>query len=158
RRDAETLVAKMRELIAAEVKIRIEAETKQKVEEEQKQAEARARQQAEAKRKEEQKQDTATVARVAGWWPVSALAAAAIVMSLIGFGGYTFVQQAAEPPGQSVAEADARMAAAKMLGFDLAPLTDELRKKNNIRDDVKGVLVTGVGRNSNDQSLVGKVI
>src|SRR5262249_52898453 len=50
RRAAETLVAKIREVIAAEVKIRMEAETKQKVEEEQKRSEARARQQAEEER------------------------------------------------------------------------------------------------------------
>ena len=32
----------------------------------------------------------------------------------------------------------------KALGLDLANLTDELRKKHNIKDKVKGVLITGV--------------
>jgi serine protease Do len=36
----------------------------------------------------------------------------------------------------------------KALGLDLANLTDELRKKNNIKDKVKGVLITGVDANS----------
>jgi serine protease Do len=34
------------------------------------------------------------------------------------------------------------------LGLDLANLTDELRKKHNIKDKVKGVLITGVAPNS----------
>src|ERR1017187_24982 len=36
----------------------------------------------------------------------------------------------------------------KALGLDLANLTDELRKKHNIKDKVKGVLITGVAANS----------
>jgi serine protease Do len=36
----------------------------------------------------------------------------------------------------------------KALGLDLANLTPELRKKNNIKDKVKGVLITGVDPNS----------
>ncbi len=36
----------------------------------------------------------------------------------------------------------------KALGLDLANLTDELRKKNNIKDSVKGVLITAVEPNS----------
>ncbi len=36
----------------------------------------------------------------------------------------------------------------KALGLDLANLTDELRKKNNIKDKVKGVLITSVEPNS----------
>src|SRR5450631_820154 len=36
----------------------------------------------------------------------------------------------------------------KALGLDLANLTEELRKKHNIKDKVKGVLITGVDANS----------
>jgi serine protease Do len=36
----------------------------------------------------------------------------------------------------------------KALGLDLANLTDDLRKKHNIKDKVKGVLITGVDPNS----------
>ncbi len=36
----------------------------------------------------------------------------------------------------------------KALGLDLANLTDELRKKHNIKDKVKGVLITGVDADS----------
>ena len=36
----------------------------------------------------------------------------------------------------------------KALGLDLANLTDELRKKHNIKDKVKGVLIAGVDANS----------
>jgi serine protease Do len=36
----------------------------------------------------------------------------------------------------------------KALGLDLANLTDELRKKHNIKDKVKGVLITGVDAHS----------
>jgi hypothetical protein len=39
-------------------------------------------------------------------------------------------------------------AVGKVLGLDLANLTDELRKKHNIEDRVKGVLITGVDPNS----------
>ena len=36
----------------------------------------------------------------------------------------------------------------KALGLDLANLTDDLRKKHNIKDKVKGVVITGVDPNS----------
>jgi serine protease Do len=36
----------------------------------------------------------------------------------------------------------------KALGLDLANLTDDLRKKHNIKDKVKGVVITGVDANS----------
>jgi serine protease Do len=39
-------------------------------------------------------------------------------------------------------------AVGKVLGLDLADLTDELRKKHNIEDRVKGVLIAGVDPNS----------
>ena len=35
-----------------------------------------------------------------------------------------------------------------ILGLDLVDLTDELRKKHNIKDDVRGVLITAVDPNS----------
>jgi serine protease Do len=43
---------------------------------------------------------------------------------------------------------EAKPAVKKALGLDLANLTDELRKKHNIKDKVKGVLITGVDPNS----------
>lgn len=43
---------------------------------------------------------------------------------------------------------DAKPVVKKALGLDLANLTDELRKKHNIKDKVKGVLITGVDPNS----------
>ena len=43
---------------------------------------------------------------------------------------------------------DDKPAIKKALGLDLANLTDELRKKHNIKDKVKGVLITGVDPNS----------
>jgi serine protease Do len=43
---------------------------------------------------------------------------------------------------------DSKPAVKKALGLDLANLTDELRKKHNIKDRVKGVLITGVDPNS----------
>src|SRR6185437_2008930 len=43
---------------------------------------------------------------------------------------------------------DAKPVVKKALGLDLANLTDELRKKHNIKDKVKGVLITGVDANS----------
>jgi serine protease Do len=43
---------------------------------------------------------------------------------------------------------DDKPAVKKALGLDLANLTDELRKKHNIKDKVKGVLITGVEPNS----------
>ena len=43
---------------------------------------------------------------------------------------------------------DAKPVVKKALGLDLANLTDDLRKKHNIKDDVKGVLITGVDPNS----------
>ena len=44
--------------------------------------------------------------------------------------------------------ADEKSVVKKALGLDLANLTDELRKKHNIKDKVKGVLITGVDANS----------
>ena len=41
---------------------------------------------------------------------------------------------------------DSKPAVKKALGLDLANLTDELRKKHNIKDKVKGVVITGVDR------------
>ncbi len=43
---------------------------------------------------------------------------------------------------------DAKPVVKKALGLDLANLTDDLRKKHNIKDKVKGVLITGVDANS----------
>ncbi|HEX9070531.1 MAG TPA: trypsin-like peptidase domain-containing protein, partial [Pseudolabrys sp.] len=43
---------------------------------------------------------------------------------------------------------DVKPVVKKALGLDLANLTDELRKKHNIKDKVKGVLITGVDPNS----------
>jgi len=43
---------------------------------------------------------------------------------------------------------DSKPVVKKALGLDLANLTDELRKKHNIKDKVKGVLITGVDANS----------
>jgi serine protease Do len=43
---------------------------------------------------------------------------------------------------------DAKPAIKKALGLDLANLTPDLRKKHNIKDKVKGVLITGVDSNS----------
>jgi serine protease Do len=43
---------------------------------------------------------------------------------------------------------DAKPPVKRALGLDLANLTDELRKKHNIKDKVKGVLITGVDANS----------
>jgi serine protease Do len=43
---------------------------------------------------------------------------------------------------------DVKPAVKRALGLDLANLTDELRKKHNIKDKVKGVLITGVDANS----------
>ena len=43
---------------------------------------------------------------------------------------------------------DAKPVVKKALGLDLANLTDDLRKKHNIKDKVKGVLITGVDPNS----------
>jgi len=43
---------------------------------------------------------------------------------------------------------DAKPVVKKALGLDLANLTDELRKKHNIKEKVKGVLITGVEPNS----------
>jgi serine protease Do len=44
--------------------------------------------------------------------------------------------------------ADEKPVVKKALGLDLANLTDALRKKHNIKDKVKGVLITGVDPNS----------
>jgi serine protease Do len=43
---------------------------------------------------------------------------------------------------------EAKPVVKKALGLDLANLTDDLRKKHNIKDKVKGVLITGVDPNS----------
>src|SRR6476620_3213485 len=43
---------------------------------------------------------------------------------------------------------ESKPAVKKALGLDLANLTDELRKKHNIKDKVKGVVITGVDPNS----------
>ncbi|HKS84431.1 MAG TPA: Do family serine endopeptidase [Pseudolabrys sp.] len=43
---------------------------------------------------------------------------------------------------------DTKPVVKKALGLDLANLTDELRKKHNIKDKVKGVVITGVEPNS----------
>jgi len=43
---------------------------------------------------------------------------------------------------------DTKPVVKRALGLDLANLTDELRKKHNIKDKVKGVLITGVEPNS----------
>jgi serine protease Do len=43
---------------------------------------------------------------------------------------------------------ESKPAVKKALGLDLANLTDDLRKKHNIKDRVKGVLITGVDPNS----------
>src|SRR6186713_3511617 len=43
---------------------------------------------------------------------------------------------------------DSKPVVKKALGLDLANLTDELRKKHNIKEKVKGVVITGVDANS----------
>jgi serine protease Do len=43
---------------------------------------------------------------------------------------------------------DSKPVVKKALGLDLANLTDDLRKKHNIKDKVKGVVITGVDPNS----------
>ena len=55
-------------------------------------------------------------------------------------------KQAALTPKKDGAEE--KTVVKKALGLDLANLTDELRKKHNIKDKVKGVLITGVDANS----------
>src|SRR6202142_96579 len=55
-------------------------------------------------------------------------------------------KQAALSPKKDGAEE--KTVVKKGLGLDLANLTDELRKKHNIKDKVKGVLITGVDANS----------
>ncbi|HEY5279189.1 MAG TPA: DegQ family serine endoprotease [Pseudolabrys sp.] len=55
-------------------------------------------------------------------------------------------KQAALTPKEAAPEADA--AVKKTLGLNLSGLTGDLRKKNNIKDSVKGVLITGVDANS----------
>ncbi|HSP49254.1 MAG TPA: PDZ domain-containing protein, partial [Pseudolabrys sp.] len=55
-------------------------------------------------------------------------------------------KQAALSPKKDGAEE--KTVVKKALGLDLANLTDELRKKHNIKDKVKGVLITGVDANS----------
>ncbi len=56
-------------------------------------------------------------------------------------------KQAALDPKKD-ATPDAKPVVKKALGLDLANLTDDLRKKHNIKDKVKGVLITGVDPNS----------
>jgi serine protease Do len=56
-------------------------------------------------------------------------------------------KQAALDPKKDSAP-DAKPVVKKALGLDLANLTDDLRKKHNIKDKVKGVLITGVDPNS----------
>src|SRR5664280_1144561 len=55
-------------------------------------------------------------------------------------------KQAALTPKKNGAEE--KTVVKKALGLDLANLNDELRKKHNIKDKVKGVLITGVDANS----------
>jgi serine protease Do len=55
-------------------------------------------------------------------------------------------KQTALTPKEAAPEADA--AVKKTLGLNLSGLTGDLRKKNNIKDSVKGVLITGVDANS----------
>ncbi len=55
-------------------------------------------------------------------------------------------KQAALTPKKE--NADEQPVVKKALGLDLANLTDELRKKHNIKDKVKGVLITAVEPNS----------
>ncbi len=56
-------------------------------------------------------------------------------------------KQAALDPKKD-ATPDAKPVVKKALGLDLANLTDDLRKKHNIKEKVKGVLITGVDPNS----------
>ena len=49
---------------------------------------------------------------------------------------------------QKEAAPDSNSAVKKTLGLNLSGLTDDLRKKNNIKDSVKGVLITGVDAKS----------
>jgi serine protease Do len=56
-------------------------------------------------------------------------------------------KQAALDPKKDAAP-DAKPVVKKALGLDLANLTDDLRKKHNIKEKVKGVLITGVDPNS----------
>ena len=55
-------------------------------------------------------------------------------------------KQASLTPKEAAPESNS--AVKKTLGLNLSGLTDELRKKNNIKDSVKGVLITGVDQNS----------
>jgi serine protease Do len=52
-------------------------------------------------------------------------------------------KQASANPGKDAAPAQ-KSAVQKTLGMELSSLTDDLRKKFKVRDNVKGVLVTGV--------------
>jgi len=56
-------------------------------------------------------------------------------------------KQAALDPKKD-ATPDSKPVVKKALGLDLANLTDDLRKKHNIKEKVKGVLITGVDPNS----------
>ena len=55
-------------------------------------------------------------------------------------------KQAALTPKE--APPDSNAAVKKTLGLNLSGLTDDLRKKNSIKDSVKGVLITGVDAKS----------
>jgi serine protease Do len=55
-------------------------------------------------------------------------------------------KQASLTPKDS--EPESKSAVKKALGLDLAALSPELRKKNKIKDDVKGLLITGIDGNS----------
>jgi len=56
-------------------------------------------------------------------------------------------KQASLEPKKETAQ-DEKPVVKKALGLDLANLTDDLRKKHNIKDKVKGVLITAVDPNS----------
>jgi serine protease Do len=58
------------------------------------------------------------------------------------------VKQAALTQKKDDAGTDDKPVIKKALGLDLANLTPELRKKHNIKDKVKGVVITGVDPNS----------
>jgi serine protease Do len=55
-------------------------------------------------------------------------------------------KQASLTPKES--EPGNKSAVKKTLGLDLAALSPDLRRKNKIKDDVKGLLITGIDRNS----------
>src|SRR5690349_6822435 len=57
-------------------------------------------------------------------------------------------QASANADDKKDAVPDTKPVVKKALGLDLANLTDDLRKKHNIKDKVKGVVITGVEPNS----------